>query len=123
MNIDRLTPGSRAATGQVAQDAAEVARSQPVPSSSSAERSPREDRFELSDAARARQAEAAERQAEVESAREALGTLADLSPERIAHLRERVASGFYDRAEVIDAVAEKIANEAKRGGESGTAGA
>ena len=114
MNIDRIIPGSRAATGHVAQDAAEVARSQPASAASSADRSPREDRFELSDAARAHQAEAAHRQSEVESAREALGALAELSPERVAQLRERVASGFYERAEVIDAVAEKIAGTIQR---------
>lgn len=117
MNVHRILPGSRAAAGQVtSQEAAEAesSRARPAQAPPTADSSGREDRFELSDAARARQAEAAARKAELDDAREALHTLASMSPERASALRERIAEGYYDKPEVIEAVASKLAAALQR---------
>ena len=67
------------------------------------------DSVQLSDAARAQQAEAAAQKAEVEQARAALNDLPGLSDDRVAELRQRVEEGYYDRPDVIAATAERVA--------------
>ncbi len=110
MNVSRITPGSSAATGAASPEAAESdprvrALRAPAPTTSAG----RGDRFEMSEAARAHQAEVAEHHAEVESARAALRAEGDLTPERVARLQQRVEEGFYDRPEVVATVAERAA--------------
>lgn len=111
MNVPRLFSGSRPTTGPAA-DAAETdrarARTSPVPPAPSATAG-RSDRFELSDAARARQAEAAAHQNEVETARQALRAQPGLSDERAAEIKQRIADGFYDRPDVVAATADRLA--------------
>ncbi|MFN3596083.1 MAG: hypothetical protein ACK41D_02290 [Rubricoccaceae bacterium] len=67
------------------------------------------DRVELSATARMRQAAEATRQAEIEAARAQLAELNTLSPERVAELRALAQSGYYDRPEVVESVAARIA--------------
>ena len=59
----------------------------------------RVDRVEISDAGRAMAAQGA---GEGEAAR------AELSPERLAELRQRVLSGAYDSLQVVDQVARRM---------------
>ena len=67
------------------------------------------DSVQLSDDARAHQAEAAAHKAEVEAARTALRAQPGLSDERATEIRQRVADGYYDRPEVIAETADKLA--------------
>lgn len=112
MNLSRILPGARTATGAVHTEAPDgegrVQAPQAAAATASAERS---DRFEVSDAARARQAEAAAHHAEVDAAREALHAQDGLSAERLAQLQQRVEGGFYDAPHVVDAVADRAAHD------------
>ena len=111
MNPLRLFPGSRPTAGSssAAGGPDEPARVRPAPPVGPA--SGQGDRVELSEAARARQAEAAARQAEVDAARRALDARPGLSDERVAELRERVADGYYDRPDVVEATADRLAGD------------
>ena len=113
MNPLRLFPGSRPAAGPATGAAAgpdEPARVRPAPPVGPASQGAG-DRVELSEAARAQQAEAAARQTEVDAARRALRDQPGLSEARLAELRERVADGYYDRPEVVDATAARLADD------------
>ena len=63
---------------------------------SSAGAAQREDKVQISDAGRALAAQAAG------------GTQSELTPERIAQVRERILSGAYNSLEVVDQVARKM---------------
>lgn len=114
MNLHRLFPGSRpAAAGSAGPaDKAEAARVRPAPPVGPASgQGGSADRVELSDAARAQQAEASAHQAEVDAARRALHARPGLGDERLAELQQRVADGYYDRPDVVDATAARLAGD------------
>ncbi|MDT0632353.1 hypothetical protein RQM47_11770 [Rubrivirga sp. S365] len=112
MNLHRLFPGSRPAAASAAGPADKAERVRPAPPvGPSSAQGGSADRVELSDAARAQQAEASAHQAEVDAARRALHARPGLSDERLAELQQRVADGHYDRPEVVDATAARLAGD------------
>ncbi len=78
---------------------------------------PAADRIEVSDDARRRLAELADRARRELLAgpqeAEAPSQAEELASDRIARLRQKVASGFYQRPEVIQRVAEHLADDIK----------
>jgi len=63
------------------------------------------DKADISDAAR----RLVDLRRAVDAGRAALASLPDVRPEKIAAARERLASGFYQSAEVREAVADRVA--------------
>ena len=110
MNVHRIPTGTSSIDGRSTGRTAATphdASAQPEGGSATAGG----DRLELSAEARARLAEEARRDAEVEQARRSLHALPEqaLSPEQVARFAERVEGGFYDQPSVTEAVARRLA--------------
>jgi hypothetical protein len=72
------------------------------------------DRVEISGRARTALAEARESE-DLTFARNALADVPPLSSERISELTERINDGYYQQADVIGKIAERVGNELKDG--------
>ena len=68
------------------------------------------DRVEISDKARAALADG-RRSEELTFARKALHSVPEMSDERMAILKERIATGFYNRPEVLDQITTSAAGD------------
>ena len=68
------------------------------------------DRVEISDKARAALADG-RRSEELTFARKALHSVPEMSEERMAMLKERIATGFYNHPEVLDQIATSAAGD------------
>ena len=102
---------SDAASGAQKVDSVERAAAA-TPSSS---QTPARDRVEISDAARAAQAQGQAEAQLIERGRSALREATSLDAERLASLRQRAAEGYYRTPEAADQIAERLTSDLTSG--------
>lgn len=72
------------------------------------------DRVEISDKAREALSDARSTE-ELSFARKALDNVPELSEERTAQIQDRIKSGYYNRADVLNMVAERLGSDVAAG--------
>ena len=87
-----------------------AAQSSPIRPDAEAKTEAARDRVEISDKARASLADG-RRSEELTFARKALESVPELSEERLTLLKDRIASGFYSKPEVVEKIADRVASD------------